>query len=253
MARAKSNGSYAPLGATYYRDDAILEAGEAAELMFVRCLAFCADASSDGFITERQILMVVGMGLADVPARVATLVDVGVLEKMVGGYLVRSWLKWNRSSAQIGRHLKHDRARKAAARALENEFQTESARNPDGIRADSQNAGQVVRLPSTTQHYITTLPDESGDFETFYGLYPKRINKKAAKGRWITATKTTEPAVIIAALKAQLPGMAKTEPQYVPAPDVWLNKGKWADEITAPVDDPTDQWARAYRMNNPQR
>jgi len=245
MARAKSNGPYAPLGATYYRDDAILEAGEAAELLFVRCLAFNADSSSDGFITERQMLLVVGMGLADVPDRIATLVEVGVLEKMAGGYLVRSWLKWNRSSAQIGRNLKKDRVRKAAARALENEFQTESVRNPDGIPADSENACQDVRPPITTHHYITTLPDKSGDFETFYGLYPKKINKKAAKARWITATKTTDPAVILAGLKAQLPQMGKTEDRFIPAPDVWLNKGKWADAVTVASSDPHDQWARA--------
>ena len=95
------------------------------------------------------------------------------------------------------------------------------------------------------------MPDKSGEFDTFYDLYPKKVNKKAAKARWVTAIKVTDPAVILAGIQAQLPQMKTTEERFIPAPDVWLNKGKWADEVAAIIDDPTDQWARAYRMNGP--
>ena len=69
MARPKSLGPYAPLSASYYRDDAILEAGEKAEVLYVRGLAFCSDAMSDGFISDRQVTAVLGVGMRDAMRR----------------------------------------------------------------------------------------------------------------------------------------------------------------------------------------
>ncbi len=118
MARPKNLGPYAPLSATYYRDDALLEAGEKAEVLFTRGLAFSADSNSDGFITDRQLTMVLGIGLRGIPQRAAALVAVGLWERIDGGYNVRSWLKWNRSAAELGRMRKQDRERKANQRDL---------------------------------------------------------------------------------------------------------------------------------------
>jgi hypothetical protein len=118
MPRPKSLGAYAPLSATYSDDDAILEAGERAELLFVRGLAFCSGSPSDGFITDRQLVAKVGAGLPGVPARARRLVEVGLWERVDGGYVVRSWLRWNRTADEIGRARKQDRERKASARTL---------------------------------------------------------------------------------------------------------------------------------------
>jgi len=134
MARPKSNGSYAPLSATYFRDDAILEAGPDAELLFVRVLAFLSDASSDGFITERQLKFAVGYGLRSVQKRVTRLQEVGLLEAVDGGFTPRSWHKWNKTAEEIGKNLKRDRQRKAQKAAENN---TNSARNEDGNGTDS--------------------------------------------------------------------------------------------------------------------
>ena len=40
--KVRRNGSYAPLSSRYYKDDAIILAGERAELLYVRGLAFSA-------------------------------------------------------------------------------------------------------------------------------------------------------------------------------------------------------------------
>ena len=114
MARPKSKGAYAPLAAQYYLDDAVLEAGPEAELLYVRCLSFLASVSTDGFLTERQ-LKIVGIGLRSVPRRLERLLEVGLLEARPGGFVARSWLKWNKSAAQTDRHLRNDRERKASA------------------------------------------------------------------------------------------------------------------------------------------
>lgn len=113
MARPKSNGAYAKLSSRYYFDDAILAAGEQSEVMWTRCLAFLSSADSDGFITEMQMRSAIGIGLRSVPKRVEKLVEVGLLEHVQGGFVARSWLKWNKSAEEYGRHLAKDRERKA--------------------------------------------------------------------------------------------------------------------------------------------
>lgn len=114
-AAVRRRGAYAPLAATYYTDDDVMEAGEDAELLFVRGLAFCAGhPASDGYITEKQVTRVVAAGMTDLDVRIKTLVRVGLWEALPGGYLVRSWLKWNKSAEELGRFRARDRDRKSA-------------------------------------------------------------------------------------------------------------------------------------------
>ena len=113
--RVRRNGSYAPLSAHYYKDDALAEAGEAAELLFVRGLAFSADILKDGFISDVQLSRFVGVGMPDVHDRADRLVEVGLWkrDKRRGGFHVKSWAKWNASLSEIKSKQAADAARKA--------------------------------------------------------------------------------------------------------------------------------------------
>jgi hypothetical protein len=110
--RVRRLGVYAPLSATYYQDDDIADAGEAAELLYVRGLAFCAGRPSDGFISDTQVVRFVGVGMGDALDRAETLVKVGAWERVDGGFVVRSWLKWNKSAEELGQDRTRDRDRK---------------------------------------------------------------------------------------------------------------------------------------------
>lgn len=151
MARPKRLGPYAPLSATYASDDAIIEAGEKAELLWCRGIAFCAAAESDGYITEGQLLRNVGAGMHDAKTRANTLVKVGLWERVEGGYVIRGWLKWNKSTEEIGRERRRDRERKATTPhpdpppqgppdppGAPPESHPDSTRNPNGIHPESQ-------------------------------------------------------------------------------------------------------------------
>lgn len=129
--KVRRNGSYAPLSAHYYLDDAIGEAGEKAEVLYCRGLAFCANVVSDGLISDRQILTI-GVGLPGLAARADTLVKVGLWERVDGGYRVRSWLKWNRSREEIIELAERDTTRKR----VRLEPDPPSERNPNGIHAE---------------------------------------------------------------------------------------------------------------------
>lgn len=154
MGRPKSKGAYVPLAAQYYLDDAILEAGPDAELLFVRMLSFLAAVPSDGFITDRQV-KIVAAGLRAPSRRLDSLLNVGLIEQVSGGFLVRSWLKWNRSADEVGKLLAKDRERKARKDAGE---APNSERNPTGFQMDSG-------LQSSTEQSSTeqsSVPSDAG-------------------------------------------------------------------------------------------
>lgn len=112
--KVRRNGSYAPLSARYYKDDAVATAGEKAELLYIRGLAFCAEVLSDGFISDIQLTRFVGVGMTGVASRAKKLVDVElwIRDDDAGGYWIASWLKWNQSKDEIGEKLQRDSERK---------------------------------------------------------------------------------------------------------------------------------------------
>lgn len=112
----RRNGSFAPLSAHYYDDDAVIAAGEKAEVLFTRGLAFAARKPADGFITDLQLTT---FRLPGVHARAKKLCDVGLWERVEddllgtgSGYRIVSWLKHNRSRAEIEAKQRRDAERK---------------------------------------------------------------------------------------------------------------------------------------------
>lgn len=140
--QVRRNGSYAPLSAHYYKDDAMAEAGEKAELLYVRGLAFCADVLSDGHITDSQLTRFVGVGMRDAKVRADRLVEVGLWERNGIGYIIRQWSKWNRSRGEIEQKQREDAERKATeaerkAKWKAAQLRTDSERSPNGTEEES--------------------------------------------------------------------------------------------------------------------
>lgn len=113
--RVRRNGSYAPLSAHYYKDDAIAEVGYKAELLYVRGLSWCADILSDGFISDTNLARFVSAGIPGWKPLARALDDAGlwVRDDDEGGYWVKSWEKWNLTKGEIEERLKTDSHRKA--------------------------------------------------------------------------------------------------------------------------------------------
>lgn len=93
--------------------------GEKAELLYIRGLAFCADALRDGFISDRQVLKVIGGGMRDAQARADRLVaaDLWIRDDERGGYMVKSWLSWNLPAETIRAKMDADAARKGGRKS----------------------------------------------------------------------------------------------------------------------------------------
>ena len=104
----KTPGNYVPLDVNYIRDASIRRAGEPAELLYVRALAHAKGARTAGFIPDYD-LDVVAVGMKGVPARVAALVRERLWVVSPGGWLVRSWDRWNASGIGYFSELPHRR------------------------------------------------------------------------------------------------------------------------------------------------
>ena len=255
--RVKRNGSYAPLSAHYYKDDAIDEAGEAAELLYVRGLAFCADVLSDGFISDRQLVRFVGVGMFDAQERAQRLVEVELWDRAEGGFTVRSWLDWNRSREEITDFQKKDADRKRpSARKDSTEppatppdgDRTDSERNPDGVHTASGSLSSAgARARSTNLHSSPTSvagADALAEAKTvdnwfaeFWPTWPRKVAKQAALAKYrLAVRKGADPAHINAQAAAQVAAwkQAGKDPQFIPHPATWIGQGRYDDEIENP-------------------
>ena len=77
--------------------------------------------------------------------------------------------------------------------------------------------------------------DYPEDFETFWGHYPKRQGpnpKKAAYGKWKTAIKTTDPQVLVNAVKAYSSSELPADRQMIPQAATWLSQERWEEQDT---------------------
>lgn len=126
-------GTYAPLSSYYFDDVAIMEAGEDAELLFVRMLAYASrQIEHEGFIATAVLVSRLGIlpryvsgtdtgkggGMVpgtDALSRAQRLCEVGLLTQVDGGYQINSWLRWNKSAEEAHRVRSSDRARKRAS------------------------------------------------------------------------------------------------------------------------------------------
>lgn len=157
--RTRARGTYAPLSSVYYWDDRIDEVGPLAELLFVRGLAFCAQELSDGFISDSKLRRQVAVGLdavCDVIEQAKRLVaaELWVRDDSRGGYVVRSWLAWNRSRDEIDRYRQKDATRKRASRPR--------ASTSRDVRSDSNRRDAGIPTPDTDTDADTKDSDPEG-------------------------------------------------------------------------------------------
>ena len=76
---------------------------------------------------------------------------------------------------------------------------------------------------------------ENPYFKSFWDIYPRRIGKASAYSTFLKVIVEIEPQIVIdaAAQYAKEVEAQGLEARYIPYPQVWLNAGRWDDEIPA--------------------
>ena len=102
------------LDTTFYLDAAIVRAGEAAEVLFVRAMAYCGDQENDGLV-EREILPRLCPTRGG--SRAAALVREGLWEVVPAGWRFVSWSRHQRTREQVEADREASRRRQARRRS----------------------------------------------------------------------------------------------------------------------------------------
>ena len=109
----------------FYRDTALLRAGEAAEVLFVRALGYCMEHETGGRV-EAEVLPYLVPTRAQ--PRANRLVSEGLWDVVPGGFQVRSWDKWQSHGDALAERKRADRERQKRRR----ERLTSRDTDPDG-------------------------------------------------------------------------------------------------------------------------
>jgi hypothetical protein len=110
MAR-QTPGNYVPLDVNYARDVAIRRAGPNAELLYIRSLAYAKGARTSGFVSDFD-LEVVAVGMRSARAAAKKLVEVDLWVRVIDGWFIRSWERWNAgdklvsAGGKLGNHIR---------------------------------------------------------------------------------------------------------------------------------------------------
>ena len=81
---------------------------------------------------------------------------------------------------------------------------------------------------------VSTAPIAAGDFDSFWALYPRKLEKKAARKAYQTALKTTSPEDLLSGLTNYCEEIKRngTETRFIKHCTTWLNQGCWEDDHT---------------------
>lgn len=136
------------LAANYADDPKIVAAGEQAELLFVRALAYCAREETAGFVSKN---LVKRLTPSNANRRADTLVKVGLWIRVEDGYQIKRWADWQSELDALAARRQSDRERKRAQRERE-----AAARKAEKSRDTSRdNPSDMSRDKTRMSHDVT--------------------------------------------------------------------------------------------------
>lgn len=248
-------GPYAPLSAYYADDEKIMAAGEDAELLYVRMLAYAARTPraegwiSDGVIQSRLGILprVSGNGSGnetgtDAGSRAGKLAEVGLISRDGGGYRINSWLRWNKSVEEMERDKANDRKRKGGPDLhVSGNGTGKSTGNATASSPDSSD--QKQKQKHKQKHNSENVPE---DFDRFLTAYGKRTGINQAKHAYLEALEHATPEQLEAAAKhhADYHRRQGTEPRFIPGPAKWLTEQRWLNPESQPPPREIPEWMR---------
>lgn len=197
---------------------------------------WCLARMSDGMLPSvDRIAFRLRLPEPKVRASVSTLINAGYLEEIEGILTPHNWRERQFESDTSTERMRRFRKRHCDGVSDVTCDVTVTA----GVTAtDTDTYTEPPIVPHRGTSVRGSVRDhQRGWFDEFWSLYPRKTAKKAGEAKFRTQCKTEEQfGVIMAALRAQLPGMLAKEAQYRPHPATWLSQGRWMDEPDAPIE-----------------
>ena len=251
MARAIPD-EFVPLHVHYRRDRAIRAAGPTAELLFLRSLAFARANRTDGHVEDFD-LDELGAGLDAPHTDAASLVRVGLWVAVGNGWLIRSWEKWNPTSASdsgtFGNHKRWHVGRGVVApdcpHCPQEPDEASPPNRPDDrpriapiIGATSGGIAEESRGEGEGEEEENTRPSPAGavdsEFDAWWQRYPRKVGKGRARTKYRAARKKTSAEELDRGLAALIAASVGAEPRFIPHASTWLEGERWLDEAATP-------------------
>ena len=118
-------------------------------------------------------------------------------------------------------------------------------------RLEKQKAEQEAKAQSEAKAEAKSIFEKqvSKNFELFWSAYPNKKSKKEAEVKFkrIDFKKHTFESIMSSLEKQkQSQDWIKNGGQYVPMPTTWINQERWADEVQAPVQQPSHTDVNSY-------
>lgn len=126
------------------------------------------------------------------------------------------------------------------SRATHGGLSEESLRCVDGNREQGKEQGSEFAQERVSD----------SRFDEFWANYPRKTDKAKAKTAWAKATKTHDPARLIAAAATFAIAKRDTEQRFIPHPTTWLNGERWEDEVDNVRQLPQQEggWFQPFRL-----
>jgi hypothetical protein len=99
-----------------------------------------------------------------------------------------------------------------------------------GHERDSSGTNYKKDAIQSKKEYTPKPPRGADDFDAFWAEVPRKVAKGRARKAFAKAVKSTDPEIIIEAMKSHAEAMMGKDPQYIPHPSTWLNDERWADD-----------------------
>lgn len=245
----------------------VLQAGNEALGLWVRCGAYCTQHLTDGFIPQQVVLLYGSVALAEV------LVQVGLWVSVDGGWHMHDFLIYNRARSQVlsEREDAQERQRRSRERrkAVELGEQVQTVNGHDVSHSVTANDGHSVTYASvtaprpdptnTTVSNLRKPTDTDNDFTEFWKHYPRKRQKVDAQKAWKQLRAKHIPAERIIAGSRGYAAHCKqrnVDEQFVKYPGAWLRAGGFDDYQPEPdpvIDrDPTEYLRELWHEANAQ-
>ena len=116
-----------------------------------------------------------------------------------------------------------------------NAMPTHSERNANAMQVKESKEKNIYVSAHADAHQNTQEDDT--DFERFWTVYPRRVDKARAKKTWSSKVKQgCQPEDIIAGAQRYAKERNGQDPKYTKHPATYLNAKSWEDECTEEVD-----------------